>query len=34
MEYVNFELDIDDSHWVRFNPDEKDFDIAKVIGKI
>jgi len=34
MEYVNLELDIDDSHWVRFNPDEKDFDIAKVIGKI
>jgi len=34
MEYVNFELDIDDSYWIRFNPDENDFDISKVIGKI
>ena len=34
MEYVNFELDIDDSSWIRFNPDAPDFDISKVIGQI
>ena len=34
MDFVNTNLEIDDTHWVRFNPDEHDFDIAKVIGKI
>ena len=34
MDYVNKKLGIDDSHWIRYNPDEKDFDISKVIGKI
>ena len=34
MDYVNKELDIDDSNWIRYNPDEKDFDISKMIGKI
>lgn len=34
MDYVNKELCIDDSHWIRFNPDENNFDISSVIGKI
>jgi very-short-patch-repair endonuclease len=34
QDYVNKKLDIDDSHWIRYNPDERDFDIAKVIGRI
>lgn len=34
MDYVNTKFDIDDSHWIRYNPDEHDFDISKVIGKI
>ena len=34
MDYVNKELDIDDSNWIRYNPDEKDFDISKMIGRI
>ena len=34
MDYVNEKLEINDSHWIRFNPDEHDFDIAKVIGRI
>lgn len=34
MDYVNTTFNIDDSHWVRYNPDEHDFDISKVIGKI
>jgi hypothetical protein len=34
MDFVNAELGIDDSHWIRFNPDEYDFDITKVIGQI
>lgn len=34
MDYVNNELDIDDDHWIRFNPDEENFDISSVIGKI
>jgi very-short-patch-repair endonuclease/prophage antirepressor-like protein len=34
MDYVNETLKIDDSHWIRFNPDEYDFDLSKVIGKI
>jgi very-short-patch-repair endonuclease len=34
MDFVNKELGIDDSYWIRFNPDEKDFDVIKVIGQI
>ena len=34
MDYVNKTLDIDDSHWIRFNPDAHDFDITRVIGQI
>lgn len=34
MDFVNKELNIDDNHWIRFNPDEHDFDISKVIGRI
>ena len=34
MDFVNKELCIDDSYWIRFNPDEKDFDVIKVIGQI
>ena len=34
MDYVNKELDIDDSNWIRYNPDDKDFDISKMIGRI
>lgn len=34
MDFVNKELNIDDTNWIRFNPDEHDFDIAKVIGAV
>ena len=34
MNYVNEKLGIDDSYWIRFNPDEEDFDISRVIGRI
>ena len=34
MNYVNEKLNINDTNWIRFNPDEHDFDIAKVIGRI
>jgi len=34
MDYVNKEFDIDDTNWMRYNPDEYDFDLSKVIGKI
>ena len=34
MDYVNKEFDIDDSYWIRYNPDEYDFDISRVIGRI
>ena len=34
MDFVNFELNIDDTHWIRYNPDEYDFDIMKVIGRV
>lgn len=34
MDYVNFELDMDDTHWIRYNPDEYEFDIMKVIGRV
>jgi len=34
MDFVNEELSIDDSYWIRFNPDEYNFDITKVIGQI
>ena len=34
MDFVNETLGIDDSCWIRFNPDEHDFDMSKVIGRI
>lgn len=34
MDFVNNELDITDLNWIRYNPDEYDFDIIKVIGRI
>jgi transposase-like protein/very-short-patch-repair endonuclease len=34
MDFVNKKLDIDDSNWIRFNPDEHDFDMSKVIGRV
>ena len=34
MDFVNKKLNINDSNWIRFNPDEYDFDIARVIGRI
>ena len=34
MDIVNEILNIDDSYWIRYNPDEYDFDISKVIGRI
>ena len=34
MDFVNNELEIDDTHWIRYNPDEFDFDISRVINKI
>lgn len=34
MDFVNKKLGINDSNWIRFNPDEYDFDIARVIGRI
>jgi hypothetical protein len=34
MDFVNKKLNIDDSNWIRFNPDEHDFDMSKVIGLI
>jgi very-short-patch-repair endonuclease len=34
MDFVNEKLGLTDDNWVRFNPDAKDFDVSKVIGKI
>jgi very-short-patch-repair endonuclease/prophage antirepressor-like protein/transposase-like protein len=34
MDYVNEKLEMEDDNWIRYNPDEYDFDISKVIGKI
>jgi transposase-like protein/very-short-patch-repair endonuclease len=34
MAYVNEKLGVNDEHWIRYNPDEYDFDISKVIGRI
>lgn len=34
MDFVNKKLKINDSFWIRFNPDEHDFDMSKVIGLI
>ena len=34
MDFVNKKLNIDDSNWIRFNPDEHDFDMSKVIGRV
>ncbi len=34
MDFVNETLGITDSNWIRFNPDEHNFDVLKVIGQI
>ena len=34
MDFVNKKLKINDSFWIRFNPDEHDFDMSRVIGQI
>jgi very-short-patch-repair endonuclease len=34
VRYINAYLDINDDHWVRFNPDEENYDIAKTVGQI
>ena len=34
MDFVNFELGINNTYWLRYNPDEYEFDIMKVIGAI
>ena len=34
MDYVNEKLEITDLNWIRYNPDDKDFDISKVMGQI
>ena len=34
MDYVNEALGLTDYNWIRYNPDEKDFDISKVMGQI
>jgi very-short-patch-repair endonuclease len=34
MDFVNEKLGLEDSNWIRYNPDEKDFDLSKVMGKI
>ena len=34
MYFVNKKLNINDSFWIRFNPDEHDFDMSRVIGQI
>ena len=34
MDFINKELQIDDSNWIRFNPDEKDYDVHTTIRKI
>jgi very-short-patch-repair endonuclease len=34
MDYVNEKLEITDLNWIRYNPDDNDFDISKVMGQI
>jgi very-short-patch-repair endonuclease len=34
MDFVNEKLELTDDNWIRYNPDEYDFDISKVIGRI
>ena len=34
MDFVNKELEINDKHWLRFNPDAEDFDVYTVIRQI
>ena len=34
MDFVNEKLELTDDNWIRYNPDERDFDISKVIGRI
>jgi very-short-patch-repair endonuclease/prophage antirepressor-like protein len=34
MDFVNKELGTKDNNWIRFNPDEFDFDMSRVTGRI
>lgn len=34
VEYINTALGIDDTHWVRFNPDSESFDMSRLVGDI
>ena len=34
VRYINTFLGIEDNNWVRFNPDEENYDIAKLVGQI
>ena len=34
MDVINSELGIDDTHWIRINPDDPKFDMSKDIGRI
>ena len=34
VDYVNKELSLTDENWIRFNPDDDFFDVARVIGQI
>jgi transposase len=34
MDFINKEFEIDDTYWIRYNPDEYDFDLSKVIGRV
>lgn len=34
VDYINTFLGIDDTHWVRFNPDKQDFQISQLVGEI
>jgi very-short-patch-repair endonuclease len=34
VDYINTCLGVDDTHWVRFNPDKEDFQISQIVGEI
>ena len=34
MDFINNQLQINDDHWIRFNPDSYNFDVTKIIGKL
>lgn len=34
MDFINIKLGIDDGYWIRYNPDERNFDLSQVIGRI